>query len=434
MQYGRLQCLVLTAALLGALGVSTAQAGPLAVIANFTDPGLTSGPPWPPGTVTILDTATDQPVGSPLTVGVNPQAVAITPDGKTAVVACSQSSELYFIDLSASPPAILGKLSVGDGTGNTFYPASLAMSPDGQYVAAMSSAGPNGLIPGGTTLQTQTNIIKVVSINDRSIAASVDLSTLPDQGALGAEAAAISSKGPGTIVIVSPSTHPPGNTTAGELYALSFLGPQINIPDAITSTGQQFPVLPAAAPTVAISPDGGTVIVPEGRQSLYTFTIDDTGLMTQVTPAPGIPSGGDGVQSVAITSDSKTVYALNLLPPANITVFQLGPGGALTQNKTAPQYRSSGIPAAIAALGGLVPGGYALPVGSQMLAVTPDGQKLYTTLPYSGSAGFGIDPTTGQITYDPGAGQVEVFQAGKPDPIHVLTPGKNPIAIAIQQQ
>jgi DNA-binding beta-propeller fold protein YncE len=413
MRYGRWLFFMLAVLLAGTLGGSAAQAGPLAVIANFTDPGLAGGPPWPSGTVTILDTATDQPVGSPITVGANPQAVAITPDGKTAVVACSQSSELYFIDLSANPPALLGKLSVGDGSGNTFYPASLAMSPDGQFVAAMSTVGPHDPLTGQPLLQAQTNLIKVVNIKDRTLAASVDLSQLPDQGGgtLGAEAAAISSKG--AIVIASPSTHPPGNTVAGELYALSWADGQIDIPDSATNNGG-LPVYPAAAPNITITPDGTTAIVPEGRKYLYTFTIDDSGNMTQASQQ-GIPSGGDGVQSVAISADGKTAYALNLLPPANITVFQLGAGGALTA--AGQQYTSSGIPAAIAALG-------ALPVGSQMLAVTPDGKKLYDTIPFSAGASL----------LDIGDGQVEVFQTGNPNPVNLLKTGKNPIAIAIQPQ
>src|SRR5207245_1223308 len=147
MRFARLQCLMLAVALVGALGAAAASAGPLAVIANFTDPSLMgiSRPPWPAGTVSVIDTATDDLVGSPLKGGANPQAVAITPDGKTAVVACSQDSELDFIDLSSSTPSVLGKLKVGAGSGDTFYPAGLAMSPDGQYVAVTSLAGSAGV-------------------------------------------------------------------------------------------------------------------------------------------------------------------------------------------------------------------------------------------------------------------------------------------------
>src|SRR5437764_4069273 len=142
MHFGRLQCLMLTAVLAGALGTS-AHAGPLAVIANFTDPGTDQRPSggWPPGSVAIVDTATDKEVGPRLTVGANPLAVAITPDGKTAVVACSQDSEIDFIDLTATPPKVTDKIKVGDGQGDTFYPAGLAMDPKGQFVAVTSNKG-----------------------------------------------------------------------------------------------------------------------------------------------------------------------------------------------------------------------------------------------------------------------------------------------------
>src|SRR5947209_15213656 len=164
MHFGRLQCFALTAALVAALGTS-AQAGPLAVIANFTDPGTDQRPSggWPPGSVAIIDTATDKQVGPNLSVGANPLAVAITPDGKTAVVACSQDSELDFIDLSANPPKVTDKLKLGDGQGDTFYPAGLAMDPKGGFVAVTSNTG------GGTDKSTQIRYIKIVSLSDHTV-------------------------------------------------------------------------------------------------------------------------------------------------------------------------------------------------------------------------------------------------------------------------
>lgn len=410
MQIGRLQCLVLTAALAGVLGVSSAHAGPLAVIANFTDPGpLVAGPPWPPGTVTILDTATDQPVEPPLTVGPNPQAVAITPDGKTAVVACSQSSELYFIDLSASPPAILGKLSVGDGTGNTFYPANLAVSPNGQFVAVTCAADYDPTT--GQQRPTQTNLVKVVSIQDRSIVQTTDVSQLPDQGGgtLNAEAAGIS--GNGLIVLVSPSTD------KGQVYGLQYTDGQIDLPQSAVNNGQ-FQAYAAQATNVTISPDGTTAIVPAGRKFLVTFSIDSSGDMTPTSPQPGYSSGGDGVQSVSITSDGKLAYALNLYSPANISVFQIGPGSTLKD--TGMRLNTDAVPDLFMQAG-------QLPVGNQMIAVTPDGKKVYAVNPYSGTP----DPAYLGLY---GTGELQVFQSNKAAPSATLNTGKNPIAIAIQQQ
>src|SRR4051794_34362344 len=207
MHFGRLRYFILTAALAAALATS-AQAGPRAVIANFT-----SG--FDAGTVTILDTATDQPVGGPVRVGVNPAAVVITPDGKTAVVACAYTADLWFIDLSATPPAVIGTLPVGESTGNTFFPGGLAMSPDGQFVV-VTALGVTVDPVTGDPLTPQTNLVKVVSVKDRSIVQTTDVSQLPDAGGgtLTAQMAAISSKG--TIVL---ATADPG---APALYSLHF--------------------------------------------------------------------------------------------------------------------------------------------------------------------------------------------------------------------
>src|SRR5438309_1779337 len=109
MHFARFARALIAASVIGALGIPAAHAGPLALIANFNDPGPLATPPFPPGTVTVIDTATDKPVGAPLTVGVNPEAIAITPDGTTAIVACAQSSDLWWIDLTANPPALAGK-------------------------------------------------------------------------------------------------------------------------------------------------------------------------------------------------------------------------------------------------------------------------------------------------------------------------------------
>lgn len=394
MQLGRLRSFILTAALAGALATS-AQAGPRAVIANFT-----SG--FDPGTVTILDTATDQPVGGPIKVGVNPAAVVITPDGKTAVVACAYTADLWFIDLSATPPSVIGTLPVGESSNNTFFPGGLAMSPDGQYVV-VTALGVTADPVSGNPLTPQTNLVKVVNVKNRSIAQTTDVSQLPDAGGgtLSAQMAAISSKGAIVLATADPS--------APALYSLHFADGQIDIPDSATNNGQLKGFTQAQATNVAISPDGGTAIVPAGRKYVHIFSINDADELTETSPGgQGIASGGDGAQSVAITADGKLAYVLNLLPPGNITVFKLG-GSTMTPANL--QLKSSAMPAEIALLGGL-------PVGNQMIAVTPDGSKIYTVNPYS--AGL--------------MGELEVFAAGKPDAIAHPKVGVNPYAIAIQPQ
>jgi DNA-binding beta-propeller fold protein YncE len=401
MHFGRLHYFTLALLLVGALGTGSAQASPLAVVANFQEG-------FAPGTAAIVDTATDKLVGSPLHVGVNPTAVAITPDGKTAIVACAYSADLWFIDLTANPPAITGTLPVGSGAGNTFFPGGLAVSPDGQYVAVTAL----GVTEDPVTMQPltpQTNLVKVVSLKDPSgkpaIEQELNISSLPDTGGgtLSAEASAFSNKG--AIVLAS------ADPAAPALVALSFAAGQINLPDAASNNGQLagFGGPNSGQPVnVAITPDGSTAIVPAGRQFVHTFSIDATDQMTE-TSGGGISSGGDGAQSVAITADGKLAYVLNLLPPGNITQFQIQPGSTI--KSTGLKLNSSPVPAVIAAIGGL-------PVGNQMIAVTPDGKKIYTVNPYA-----------------PGlTGELEVFTADKPDAIQHVNVGINPYAIAIQQQ
>jgi DNA-binding beta-propeller fold protein YncE len=442
MRFGRLQCLILTVALVGMLGATAAFAGPLAVIANFTDPGLTATAPWPPGTVTILDTGTDKPVGSPLTVGVNPMAVAITPDGKTAVVACSQSSDIWWIDLSANPPKVTGNLSLGTGTGDTFYPAGLAISPDGQYVAVTSLSGSQPL---GGQLQhfTNTRYLKIVNMTDRSVN-SVDLQNnqlLDENGkpfAGAAEAAVISSKG--AIVIISPTTN------NGEIYALPYAvaDGQINFPD--TADGQRVGVMGHTGFNIALTPDGSTGIIPLWRNSadkkgyLDVVTLDDTGKLVITDDSQGphltqekVDAGGSGTHSVAITADGTKAYVRNLISPGNIEVFRINADHTITDTKVS--LNAEGIPDSVWQLIKLAspsiqdPQAAGAYVGSEMLAVTPDGQKVYAVNPFAGPP----DPIFQLLGIDGyGDGELQVFKGDQPTPITTLKVGKNPIAVAIQ--
>jgi DNA-binding beta-propeller fold protein YncE len=405
MGFGRWPYLILAVALLGSLGQAVAQAGPLAVVANFTDPGLSAtGPPWPPGTVSIIDTATDKQVGAPLQVGANPMAVAITPDGKTAVVACTQSSELYFIDLSANPPAITGKLSVGTGTGDTFYPAGLAMSPDGQFVAVTSSVG-------GQQRSTQIQNILVVNVKEHTLVQTLGL----QEAGVSAEAAAINAKG--SIVIVGPSSKPP------VIFALSYVDGSISLPEAEDPNTQLGTFQNATGFNVTLSPDGSYALIPLGGSKLDMFRIDDAGKLTVGKEL--IDSGGDGAHSVAITADGKTAYVRNLLPPrSNIAVFQIDPGPELKD--TGQRLNCPGIPQAVTDLSDYQAGALGF-VGSQMVAVTPDSQKIYAPNPFGG-------PPEPRFLGLYGAGNLLVFQAGNPTPVKTLTVGQNPIAVAIQSK
>jgi DNA-binding beta-propeller fold protein YncE len=377
MRFGRLQFLYLVAALVGALGVTPVFAGPLAVVGNFTEG-------YSPGSVAIIDTANDQVVGQ-LRVGVNPSGVAITPDGKTAVVACAESRDLWFIDLAASPPKLIGSVSVdGDTGGGPFYPVGVAMSPDGQYVAltvGVSTTARANASPGN-------QYVKIVSVADRAVVQTIQMPQ--DQVPMTAEAAAFSSKG--GIVIVGPQSL--------TVYGLAFENGQILLPeDTGDATGRLYQGAPGAS--VAITPDGNTALIPLGRRTLQSVQVTDGG---KITLGPQLPSGGDGAQSIAITADGAKAYVRNFFAPqSNISVFQVGAGGTLKDTNV--RLSSSGFPALIAELGALF-------VGVNTVAVTPDGKKVYATNPFLNT--------------------VEVFEGDNPAPVKRFATGANPFGVAIQ--
>jgi DNA-binding beta-propeller fold protein YncE len=418
MRFRRFLGLMVATALAGVLGMTAAAAGPLAVVANFTDPSLlnVSQPPWPGGTVTIIDTATDRQVGTPIKVGANPQAVAITPDGRTAVVACSQDSELYFIDLSGATPALLGKLSVGTGSGDTFYPAGLTISPDGEYVAVTSLVGSAGVpLLGIPPVNGEINKILLVSIPDRQLVQTLDLGS----NALTAEAAAFTARG--SLIAVGPSTRP-----EPVIYALGYANGLIVEPevDEETQLSRLGGFRNATGLNVTVSPDSSFALVPLGGSKLDLFHVDESGAMTIGKEL--IDSGGEGAHSIAISSDARFVYVRNMLPPqANIAVFEVIPGPDLKD--TGLRLKAEGVSEAVLQFQGYQPGALGF-VGSQTIAVTPDGRKIYAANPFGGR------PAGLLGLY--GAGNVLVFDPTKPDAIRRLefVSSLNPIAVAIQPQ
>jgi DNA-binding beta-propeller fold protein YncE len=421
MHYERWQRLFLMVALVGTLGIIPAYAGPLAVVANFRSPGiLDSGPPWPAGTVSVIDTATDQLVGPSLTVGVNPQAVAITPNGKTAVVACSQSSEVYFISLptagdpAGTLPKITGKLVVGSGFGDTFYPGGLSISPDGEYVAVTSFVGapPN--------VSTQISKILVVHIYDPTANGPVVVQTLDlndAESGFTAEAVSINSKG--TILVAGPSAKPP------VIFALSFADGSISFPEPDDDNTQMGTQANATGYNFGLSPDNHFAVVTMGdatRGAIALLRIDDSGKMTVARDV--VNSGGVGAHSAVFSPDGATVYIRNIMPSgANIAVFHFD-AAAANLTDTGQRLMCPGVPQAVVAYAGYTQGAVLAP-GINTLAVTPDGKKVYAANPYGGT------PLASYL-FLYGAGNVLVFNAGTAAPAKTLTPGINPIAVAIQ--
>ena len=99
------------------LGVSArpAAAAPFAYVTNNAD-----------GTVSVIDTATNLVVGSPITVGKNPNRPDVTPDGLHVYVTNNGANTVSVIATATN--TVETTVTVGNG------PAVAAITPDGRHV------------------------------------------------------------------------------------------------------------------------------------------------------------------------------------------------------------------------------------------------------------------------------------------------------------
>jgi YVTN family beta-propeller protein len=107
----------LWAALAMGLGstASPAKAAPFAYVTNEGD-----------GTVSVIDTATNTVVGTPIPVGSAPTGVAVTPDGKHVYVTNLRSNDVSVIETTGN--TVVAAVAVGLG------PEGIAVTPDGKHV------------------------------------------------------------------------------------------------------------------------------------------------------------------------------------------------------------------------------------------------------------------------------------------------------------
>ena len=153
-----LKTLMVVIALFVVMGVPKALAEPFAYITNSDDETVTVidtatnlpvGAPIPVGrvpfgiaitpngafayvtnlfsrSVTVIDTATNLPVGDPIPVGVLPRGIAITPNGAFAYVANTDSDTVTVIDTATNLP-VGDPIPVGEG------PIGIAITPNGAF-------------------------------------------------------------------------------------------------------------------------------------------------------------------------------------------------------------------------------------------------------------------------------------------------------------
>jgi YVTN family beta-propeller protein len=208
------------------------------------------------GTVTAIDTQTNQAVGS-IPVGANPAGIAITPDGRTAYVTGQAFDKVFVVDLQSR--SVVKELDVGD------EPQKAAITPDGKtaYVTDFKS-----------------NSVSVISTEENKVVATLPVGEEPEG------------------IAITPD--------GAKAYVANFKSDSVSVVDVATDTvalaSIQFPA-GAGPQAIAISPDGGTAYVTDhGSKAVSMIDVATDQLESSTIGVGELPEG------IAVTPDGRTAY------------------------------------------------------------------------------------------------------------------------------
>jgi YVTN family beta-propeller protein len=248
-------------------------------------------------TVTPIDTSSNT-VGTPITVGNNPIGIAVSPDGTTAYVANSSDKTVSVIDLATL--SVVATITVGGA------PEHLAVTPDGSTVYVTTSG--TGVVPFSTATHRVGRTIHLpgTGVHANAIAITPDGRTAfvsdsfnervyPITLSTGTVGAAITSGiSQSWAIVISPD-----GLTA---YVVNYQGTVTPVSVATDVPGTPIAVGPQAF-AAALTPDGATLYVANSGNGTVSPITTATGAVGAPITVGGQPSG------VAI------VPAPSLLPP-----------------------------------------------------------------------------------------------------------------------
>ena len=262
--------------------------------------------------VSVINTATNMVVGSPIAVGSQPVAVAVTPDGKYVYVTNNGSNTISVIDGATN--TVVGSITLGS------QPAGIAITPDGKF-AYVTSTDVTRIGSIGTT-------VSVISTATNAVVGSITVGTAPLGVAISTDGkyAYVANTQDGTISVINTATNtifgrpiPVGNSPVG--VAVTPNGKYVfvtnnrdNTVSVINMTTRSMVVPPIA---VGNSP-AGVVITPNGRFAYVanngsgnvnsnTVSVIDTATDKVI----GSVTVGNKPLGIDVTPDGKYVYVTN---------------------------------------------------------------------------------------------------------------------------
>jgi YVTN family beta-propeller protein len=247
------------------------------------------------GQVTVISTATTSAVGSPVAVGVEPGAAAVSADGSFLYLANYSDSTVSAVDLTTM---LVTTIPVGA------YPSGLAISPDGTRVYVTNQgSGTVSVIATASLLVTDTFAAAAQPVG---IAISFDGATLyiPHYAGYPAGALAIVDTGTHAVTSLALPNAPTGiaiSPSGAALYVThqgaNPVGPgTLTVVDTASAAVTGSIAVGNSPFRVAVSPDGATAYVPNFNSASVSV----------VTFSPGIPPAptavaGDGEATITVT-------------------------------------------------------------------------------------------------------------------------------------
>jgi len=257
------------------------------------------------GTVIPVNTATHA-VGTPITVGSGPSAIAITPDASIAYVTNEGTTNtspgsVTPIDLSTNTPGLA--IPVGSG------PDAIAITPNG-LTAYVGNYNDNTVTPIDLVTNTAGTPIPVG-------AAPTSITITPD-GATAYVGLAFSS---GIRLDLATNSIVPGSSPSGfssaitpdgaTLFATSPQNNEVNVFSIATSSGT--PVAALNFPRgIAVTPDGSTAYVAYRPFASNEPSLLPIPLANPVATGTPIPLASSSAEAVAITPDGSTAFVTDL--------------------------------------------------------------------------------------------------------------------------
>jgi DNA-binding beta-propeller fold protein YncE len=240
-------------------------------------------------TVTPINLVTNTPE-KPITLQWPPDAITITPDGKTAYM-------IVGFPTRTVTPLDLATNTTGKPVTLSGPPEEIAMAPDGKtaYVVIQTSAGTPG-----RRLRVAYDFMSFDLTTSR-LGKPVKLSGQPDSIAIAPDGktAYVAIYASGTVTPIDLATNAAGKPikVSGKPLATPFYGQPM---------------------AIAISPDGKTAYVANGA----TSTVTPIDLATDTPGKPISLSGKPGADAIAITLDGTAAYVANQ-PSSTVTPIDL---------------------------------------------------------------------------------------------------------------